>query len=60
MITRPLYCTWLLAQALIAILSKLAEAAIEAKPDKKASYAPGQAIPISCLNRTMWVLFLGS
>lgn len=24
--------------------------------DEKASYAPGQAIPVSCLNRTMYVL----
>lgn len=30
----------------------------KASSDERASYAPGQAIPVSCLNRTMYAVFM--
>jgi len=42
----------LLCHVLIVILFALAEAASTDKAEEKTSYAPGDAIPVSCLNRT--------
>jgi len=44
----PLVC-----RVLVVFFFALAEAANEDKKVQKASYAPGDAIPVSCLNRTM-------
>lgn len=44
-------------EILILVLGLFSFAALTAAKqgsDEKASYAPGQAIPVSCLNRTMY------
>lgn len=43
----------LVLHVLVTLFFALAEAANSAKAEEKASYAPGDAIPVSCLNRTV-------
>ncbi|KAL9102651.1 MAG: hypothetical protein Q9163_002237 [Psora crenata] len=53
MATRQFHMPWLSSYALALLLLALGEAAKEPKTERKASYTIGDAIPISCLNRTI-------
>ncbi|KAL8694312.1 MAG: hypothetical protein Q9218_001017 [Villophora microphyllina] len=46
----------LIRLALLILVATVVEA--KASKDEKANYAPRQAIPVSCLNRTMYALFV--
>lgn len=45
--------TRLVYSILLYLYSSLVEAASPDKAEQKASYAPGDPIPVSCLNRTV-------
>ena len=45
-----LYC----CNVLVLLLGLVPFASAKKGPAEQASYAPGQAIPVSCLNRTMY------
>lgn len=45
--------TWLVCSTLSYLFSSLAQAVSPDKAEQQASYAPGDAIPVSCLNRTV-------